>query len=794
MQISDEVQAIIQTAYFTAREQRHEYLTPEHLLQAAITFDTIRDILQEVGVDIDELATLLSLYLKAKVPVLQGEEESEPFQSIGFEQIIERLLYHAHTSSSSVVEPGDLVVATFDEEESHSSWCLKACGADRLTILEVISARESRIQGEPFPGEPFQEGGASTADDSSRKHPGGPGKERGKEKGRRALDLFTRELTALAREGALEPLIGRETILERTSQVLCRKLKNNPVLVGAPGVGKTAIAEGLAARIADNVVPAPLRGYRLYALDMGSIVAGTKYRGDFEERMKQIIRELEAEEKVILFIDEIHTLIGAGAVSGGAMDASNLLKPALASGRLRCIGSTTDDEFKKFFDKDRALSRRFHKIDIPETSRDETLSIVQGLKERYAEYHQVSYDDDALEAAVDLSTQYINERFQPDKAIDVIDEAGAFLRILEFRREGVPVPDHQEDSERQEVFDYQEDSILQEPNTARVTREIIEQVVAKVARIPEQSVSTDEVNKLKSLEERLKQEVFGQDEAVRAVVESIKRSRAGFGRKERPVASFLFVGPTGVGKTELARQLSDRLGIGMIRFDMSEYQEKHSVSRLVGSPPGYVGYEEGGLLTDAVRKEPHAVLLLDEIEKAHQDIYNILLQVMDYATLTDTSGRKADFRNIVLIMTSNAGARDIGKPLIGFGELSHNEEVLNKAVESIFNPEFRNRLDRVVRFGNLPMEIILRIVDKEIEIFRKQLEEKEVSLEVEEGARRYLAEKGYDPAFGARNISRLVQEKVTSWFVDAVLFGELAKGGKAKVYLEEGEIEVRSID
>ncbi|MBN1685216.1 MAG: AAA family ATPase, partial [Spirochaetales bacterium] len=589
-----------------------------------------------------------------------------------------------------------------------------------------------------------------------------------KRKKKDALSQFTRDLTRAAKDGELEPLIGREVILERSIQVLCRRLKNNPILVGDPGVGKTAVAEGLAARIADGKVPQVLREYTLYALDMGALLAGTRYRGDFEERLKAVIGELERRKKVILFIDEIHTIVGAGAVSGGSMDASNLLKPALQAGHIRCMGSTTFDEYKKFFDRDRALSRRFQKIEVKETSPEETYEILLGLKERYEEYHNVTFTEGALKAAVDLSAQYINDRFLPDKAIDVIDEAGAYMRIQAYK-DGVETH-----------------YTLGEPE--------VERIIAKIAQIPERSVSVSEKDRLKNLENELKARIYGQDQAVDTVVQAVKRSRAGFRQPDKPVANFLFVGPTGVGKTELARQLADILGVPIHRFDMSEYQEKHTVARLVGSPPGYVGYEEGGLLTDAIRKTPHAVLLLDEIEKAHQDVFNVLLQVMDYATLTDNAGRKADFRNVIIIMTSNAGARDLGKALIGFGERRVSESAVKDAVERAFSPEFRNRLDKIVTFNGLDEGIVLQIVDKEIRFFATQLKEKKVEIEVSEECRKWIAREGFSNEFGARNVARLVQDKIKAYFVDEVLFGELSEGGRALVDIKDDEIAVTVVD
>ncbi|MFW6209584.1 MAG: AAA family ATPase, partial [Spirochaetota bacterium] len=565
------------------------------------------------------------------------------------------------------------------------------------------------------------------------------------------------------------------------------------------GVGKTAIAEGLAARIAEDNVPKSLKGYKLFSLDLGGMLAGTKYRGDFEERMKQVLEELEKEKQVILFIDEIHSIVGAGAVSGGAMDASNLLKPAISSGKIRCVGATTYDEFKKFFDKDRALSRRFQKIEVQETSRDETLEILKGIRDRYEEYHGVKFSDSALESIVDLSDQYINDRYLPDKAIDVLDEAGAYTQMLSFQRQfGKTLDEAEAESFKPEQKSEQQTATsgeavgtedIEQP-AIEIDEAVIEHVVSRIARIPEKQVSTHETEQLQYLETNLKEEVYGQDEAVATVAKAVKRSRAGFGKQDKPVANLLFVGPTGVGKTELARQLSATLGVELMRFDMSEYQEKHTVSRLVGSPPGYVGYEEGGLLTDAVRKQPHAVLLLDEVEKAHQDIFNVLLQIMDYATLTDNSGRQADFRNIVLIMTSNAGARDLDKPMIGFGERHVTEGAIRDAVDRIFSPEFRNRLDKIVTFNRLPNEVILKIVDKELREFSSQLEEKNVQLEVSDAARQWFADNGYSAEFGARNISRLIQEKVKDYFVDAVLFGDLQRGGKAHVDVKDGEIRI----
>ncbi len=798
MKISEDVQSVINAAYLDAKERSSEYLTPEHILYASFFFDTSQQILEECGLEIDRVKEEVDEYLNSKVPKVESDE---PIQTLGFQEVIERAIFHTETSSKEIVDLGDILVSIFDEEDSYGSYFLRRYGVTRYSLLVTIShggilekAKEEKKDG----------GEEKPAEEEAQQGEAAPKK--GK---KRALELYTRDLTKAADEGELEPLIGRVDVLERTIQVLCRRMKNNPVLVGEAGVGKTAIAEGLAARVAEDEVPDIIKGYRVINLDLGGMLAGTKYRGDFEERMKQVLSELEKETKVILFIDEIHTIVGAGAVSGGSMDASNILKPVLASGKIRCIGSTTYDEYKKYFDKDRALSRRFQKIEVDEPTRQETIDILNGIKSRYEDYHQVVYDEGAVESTVDLSTQYINDRYQPDKAIDVLDEAGAYIHMLNFR--GRPAPDPQADPEPEHpaeaaadaaadaaAADAPEDPAEESgggdppPERYHIDDQIIERVVAKIAKIPERQVSVHEADRLKDLEQDIRRHVFGQDSAIETVSKAVKRSRAGFKNADKPVANLLFVGPTGVGKTELARRLAEVLGVELLRFDMSEYQEKHTVSRLVGSPPGYVGYEEGGLMTDAVRKQPHAVLLLDEIEKAHQDIYNVLLQIMDYATLTDNSGRKADFRNIVLIMTSNAGAREMDKPLIGFGDRMTDGGEVNAAVQRIFSPEFRNRLDKVVVFNRLPEEIVLQIVDKEIWDFQKQLVDKRVGLEVSKEARLWFARNGYSAEFGARNISRLIQEKIKDYFVDAVLFGELSGGGTARVEEKDGEIVIES--
>ncbi|MDR2663144.1 MAG: ATP-dependent Clp protease ATP-binding subunit ClpA, partial [Treponema sp.] len=750
MKISRHVQAIINAAYNEAKVRNHEYLTPEHILYAALSFNEVQEIFAACGANVDQLKTGMETYFQQKVPIM---DNSEPTQTVGFQSVLERAVIQSQSSQKDTLDVADMLVSLFDEERNYCAYYLRKAGIKRFELVNILShgyegeGTDTAAAGSPEPHRYEERKEEETVDTGSRKQ----------SSKKNALEKFATDLTALAREGRLEPVIGRENELDRTVQVLCRRRKNNPVHVGDSGVGKTAITEGLAQRIVADQVPPTLKGFSIFSLDMGALIAGTKYRGDFEERVKRVVEEMLKKEKAILFIDEIHTLVGAGAVSGNSLDAANILKPALTSGKLRCIGSTTHEEYGKFFDKDRALSRRFQKIDITEPSEEDAVAILRGLKTKYEDYHRVHYSEDALESAVKLSAQFITDRRLPDKAIDVIDEAGAFVRIKAFKKE-------QDETEtvRAELSDAARSKTVQEGTVDFIDIGIteIETVVSKIARIPERNVGISEKDKLKTLEGELRKRIFGQDEALTAVVKAVKRSRAGFRSPNKPVANFLFVGPTGVGKTELARSLADIMDIPMHRFDMSEYQEKHTVSRLIGSPPGYVGYEDGGLLTDAVRKQPHGVVLLDEIEKAHPDIYNILLQIMDYATLTDNNGRKADFRNIVFIMTSNAGARDIGKSLIGFGERVNDETAVDTAVEKIFTPEFRNRLDAVVRFGHLSREIMLSIIGKELDAFREQLAEKNVTLEVSEACVLKLAEEGYSRDFGARNAGRLVEEKI----------------------------------
>jgi len=750
MEIQDELNQILTASYNEAKNRRHEYLTPEHVLFSSLFFQSGIEIIENCGGDVNRLKQELERFFEKQfVPV---PEDIEPVQSLGFQNVMERAIFHITSAQKDVLELGDVYISIFDEKESHAAYFLSREGITRLDLLNYISHGVSIIPDQTFRA--FDDDLDELQEDTQRT-------DRRSDKKKRVLQLFTSELTERARQGELEPLIGREDILERTMQVLCRRFKNNPIHVGEAGVGKTALTEGLAQLIARDAVPKPIRNFKIYSLDMGALLAGTKYRGDFEERLKRVINELQEDTGVILFIDEIHTVVGAGAVSGGSMDASNILKPALATGKLRCIGSTTYEEYRKFFDKDRALSRRFQKIEVPEPSIEETVEILKGLKDKYESYHEVVYTEEAVRAAAELSDKYINDRHLPDKAIDVIDEAGALTRM---------------NSDDDEV------RIIEERD--------IERVVARIAKIPEKSVTASEVEKLKDLEAELKQQLFGQDQAVEIVAEAIKRSRAGFHEQDKPIASFLFVGPTGVGKTELARQLAAILGVTLHRYDMSEYQEKHTVARLIGAPPGYVGYEEGGLLTEAIRKTPHAVLLLDEIEKAHADIFNTLLQVLDYATLTDNTGKKADFRNVIIIMTSNAGAREIGRLQVGFGDRSISDNAIKEAIERFFSPEFRNRLDAIVNFNNLGEEIVLQIVKKQVREFAEQLAEKNITLEVTEECYAWLARKGYSPVFGAREVARLIKDKIKKPFVNEVLFGKLKEGGTAQAVVQDDDVHV----
>lgn len=761
MEISEELNQIILSAYNEAKNRKHEYFTPEHLLYASLFYEQGINILYHCGGNIEELKKDLEGHFKTFfTPLL---EPVDPSESVMLQSVLTRALFGTSDPRKKELNIGDIYIAMMDEKDSHASYYLNRQGITKLALMEFISHGTSIV---PDPinqdtllqelSEMDEEAEAEQEMKTSR----GPKKS--------LLALFTTELVAKAKSGDIEPLIGREDILERTIQVLCRRFKNNPIHVGDAGVGKTAITEGLAALVAEDKVPPPLSGSKIYSLDMGSLLAGTRYRGDFEERLKKVLQELQQQEKAILFIDEIHTIIGAGAVAGGSMDASNILKPALTSGKLRCIGSTTFEEYRKYFEKDRALSRRFQKIEISEPTIDQTYQILMGLKPKYEEFHKIKYTQQALRSAAELSAKYINDRHLPDKAIDVIDEAGAYARTHR-PADGSKSPS--------------------------IKPHDVEKIVAKIAKIPEKNITSSEMEALKNLEAELHLNIFGQDHAVLAVTEAIKRSRSGLGNPDKPTASFLFVGPTGVGKTELVKQLSRIMGLTLHRFDMSEYQEKHTVARLIGAPPGYVGYEEGGLLTEAIRKNPYSVLLLDEIEKAHPDIYNTLLQIMDYATLTDNTGKKADFRHVIIIMTSNAGARNLEKGTMGFekeggSSVSDRKQTVSKALETVFSPEFRNRIDGIIHFNPLDEDKILQIVKKQLSEFQDQLKEKKISLKVADECVKWLAKKGYSKTFGAREISRLIQDKIKNRFVDEVLFGKMAKGGKANVKLVKDDISV----
>jgi ATP-dependent Clp protease ATP-binding subunit ClpA len=730
----------IQRAFRMATERRHDAVGLEHLLRSATEEPQARHVLAACGADLDALRKQLDDVLAKAFTPVPPPGTSEPEPTIGLDRVIQQAIVHAAVSSAKQVDTGSLLVFLLQEEESHAAYFLRGQGVDRLTLLRVIS---HGAKGEPVPADPRQGEGAAPA-------PVDP------------LEAFATDLIARAAAGQIDPLIGRRLELERMIQVLCRRRKNNPLLVGEPGVGKTALAEGLALRIHEGQVPEVLKGAKVYALDLGALIAGTRYRGDFEERVKQVLDRLERESNAILFIDEIHSLVGAGAASGGAMDAGNLLKPALANGSLRCIGSTTFSDVKQSFDRDRALSRRFQKIDVLEPSEDETLEILKGLRPHYESHHAVKYSDAALESAVSLSAKHLKDLHLPDKAIDVVDEAGAAQKLLAA-------------GDRVET----------------IGTEQVEQVVAKMARVPVQAVSSDDRQALSILDTELKKVIYGQDRAIDEVTAAIKLSRSGLRSADKPIGNFLFTGPTGVGKTELARQLGRILGIEFIRYDMSEYMEKHAVSRLIGAPPGYVGYEEGGLLIDAVRKSPHAVLLLDEIEKAHPDLYSILLQVMDHATLTDSHGRKADFRHVILIMTTNVGARDLSDRRLGFGEQGVGASSRG-ALERAFSPEFRNRLDAIVNFNALGTAEIERVVDKQIDELRGMVAAKGVRIELDPAARAWLAAKGFDRAFGARPMARLIERVIKKPLSERLLFGKLGDGAVVRIGVENDEIHVTS--
>ncbi|HCB16475.1 MAG TPA: ATP-dependent Clp protease ATP-binding subunit ClpA [Alteromonas sp.] len=740
--LNKELEQTLNEAFVFAREHRHEFMTVEHLLLALLDNSAAQEALKACGADIDNIRGELVEFVKDTTPLILDDQESdrETQPTLGFQRVLQRAVFHVQSSGKEEVTGANVLVAIFSEQESQAVYILKKSDVTRLDVVNFISHGVSKAEDEaPESNEASEE----TAE--------------GEESGS-ALAKYATNLNRQAQEGKIDPLIGRDTELERTIQILCRRRKNNPLLVGEAGVGKTAIAEGLAYRIVEKQVPEVIEECTVYSLDLGGLLAGTKYRGDFEKRLKGILKELSRDKNAILFIDEIHTIIGAGAASGGVMDASNLLKPKLSSGELRCIGSTTYQEYQGIFEKDRALARRFQKVDVTEPSVTDTTKILQGLKSRYEEHHSVRFTQKALQAAAELSAKYINERHLPDKAIDVMDEAGASQRLLP-------------QSKRKKVINVGE----------------IEQIIAKMARIPEKSVSASDKEVLKNLGRNLKMVVFGQDKAIESLSDAIHLSRAGLGTEEKPIGSFLFAGPTGVGKTEVTQQLAKIMGVELVRFDMSEYMERHAVSRLIGAPPGYVGFDQGGLLTDAVIKHPYSVVLLDEIEKAHSDIYNILLQVMDHGTLTDNNGRKVDFRNVVLVMTTNAGVQETIRTSIGFKQQDHSHDAMSE-INKVFSPEFRNRLDSIIWFNHLDTDVILQVVDKFIIELQAQLDTKGVSLEVSPAARAHLAEKGYDKSMGARPMSRLIQESLKKELANELLFGKLSNGGDVRVDLEDDKL------
>ena len=741
--IAQELEVSLHMAFVEARQARHEFITVEHLLLALVDNPSAAEVLRACAVNIEDLRKTLTNFIADNTPTVPGATEVDTQPTLGFQRVIQRAIMHVQSASNGKKEVtgANVLVAIFGEKDSHAVYYLHQQGVTRLDVVNFISHGVRKDQ----------QADPQKAPEGSEEAPAeGQLKES-------ALDQFTQNLNKLAAEGKIDPLIGREAELERVVQTLCRRRKNNPLLVGEAGVGKTAIAEGLAWRITQNEVPEVLQNAVVYSLDMGALLAGTKYRGDFEQRLKAVLKQLKDAPNGILFIDEIHTIIGAGAASGGTLDASNLLKPALSSGQLKCIGATTFTEYRGVFEKDHALSRRFQKVDVNEPTVEQTVQILRGLKSRFEEHHGIKYSASALTTAAELAARFINDRHLPDKAIDVIDEAGAAQRILPKSKQ-----------------------------KKTIGKAEIEDIIAKIARIPPQSVNQDDRTKLQTIERDLKNVVFGQEPAIEALASAIKMARAGLGKTDKPIGSFLFSGPTGVGKTEVAKQLAFILGIELIRFDMSEYMERHAVSRLIGAPPGYVGFDQGGLLTEAITKKPHAVLLLDEIEKAHPDIFNILLQVMDHGTLTDNNGRKADFRNVIIVMTTNAGAESLQKRSIGFTEKKEAGDEMAD-IKRMFTPEFRNRIDSIISFGALDEEIILRVVDKFLMQLEEQLHEKKVEAIFTENLRKFLGKKGFDPLMGARPMSRLIQDMIRKALADELLFGKLVNGGKVTVDLDEKE-------
>ncbi len=742
--LSKELEFTLNHAFTQARERKHEFMTVEHLLLALLENNSALEILNGCNLDVSKLRVEIDKFIDETTPLLPDDDEQEIQPTIGFQRVLQRAVFHVQSSGRKEVTGANVLVAIFGEQESQAQYLLSLHGMSRLDAVNYMSHGVTRA-GDNLEDDSL---GSEVDEDGEAVSPA-----------RSPLQEYTTNLNELALLGKIDPLIGRDLEVERTIQILCRRRKNNPLLVGEAGVGKTAIAEGLAKMITDNQVPQVLADSTIYSLDLGGLVAGTKYRGDFEKRLKAVLAQLKEKPEAVLFIDEIHTVIGAGSASGGVMDASNLIKPVLATGDLRCIGSTTYQEFRGIFEKDRALARRFQKIDILEPTVEETISILEGLKSRFESHHGIKYTREALCAAAELSERYINDRHLPDKAIDVIDEAGASIQL-------------QPEDGRQTQVDVVD----------------IENIVSKMARIPPKSVSVSDVEALRTLDRDLKMVVFGQDDAIDTLTSAMRMSRTGLGGEQKPVGSFLFTGPTGVGKTEVTRQLAIILGINLIRFDMSEYMERHTVSRLIGAPPGYVGYDQGGLLTEEVTKHPHSVLLLDEIEKAHPDVFNLLLQIMDHGTLTDNNGRKADFRNVVLVMTSNAGAEQISRSSIGFISQDHSSDGM-EIVKKTFTPEFRNRLDAIVQFGSLPPEIIHHVVDKFIFDLEAKLEQKSVSLVIEPEVKEWLAKHGYNKKMGARPMERLIKDKISKPLAEELLFGALTDGGEVRVYVSDEELK-----
>jgi ATP-dependent Clp protease ATP-binding subunit ClpA len=738
--LNKELEVTLNEAFQYARAHRHEFMTVEHLLMVLLENSDAKKVLEACDADFEKIRKELSEFIEQTTPYLPEDDStpSETQPTLGFQRVLQRAVFHVQSSGKQEVTGANVLVAIYSEQESHAVYVLKSFDITRLDIVNFISHGG--------------EGEDESSDDATESI---ENKETEQES---QLDSLCTNLNESAKNGEIDPIIGRDEELERCIQVLCRRKKNNPLLIGEAGVGKTAIAEGLAYRIVNETVPEVIENATVYSLDMGSLLAGTKYRGDFEKRLKALLKQLQAQEHAILFIDEIHTIIGAGAASGGVMDASNLLKPLLSAGKLRCIGSTTYGEYRTIFEKDKALVRRFQKIDVLEPSVADTTKILIGLKDRYEQHHGVKYTNSALRAAAELSDRYINERHLPDKAIDIIDEAGANQKVLPKSK-----------------------------RKKQINVGIIEQIVAKIARIPEKSVSQTDKDVLKNVDRNLKLAVFGQEEAIDALTAAIRLSRSGLGNEDKPVGSFLFAGPTGVGKTEVTKQLSKVLGIELIRFDMSEYMERHAVSRLIGAPPGYVGYEQGGQLTDSVLKHPHSVVLLDEIEKAHPDVFNILLQVMDHGTLTDNNGRKADFRNVIFVMTTNAGVSEVSRKSIGFAHQDHSSDAMEE-IKRTFSPEFRNRLDNIVWFNHLNEETILQVVDKFIVELQSQLDKKQVELQITDAALKWLGKKGYDKAMGARPMARLIQEQLRKPLANEVLFGQLVEGGVVKIGVKAKEL------